>query len=419
MSLYGLMRTSVSGMDAQAQRLAAIADNVANVNTTGFKNVSCEFSSLLLTNCPGSYQSGSVMTHVRNHVSNQGSLLNTSSVSDLAISGSGFFVVSDSDGSPFLTRAGSFVPTSDGHLVNAAGFSLMAYPLTSGVPDVTVNGYAGLEPINIDSLSLIASPSTSGLFTANLPSDADIVPTADLPSANLATSSFSAKSSLVTYDSLGHQVLLDVYFSKTAANQWEVTVYDKSGEAAGGGFPYDAGPLVTSTLDFDPADGSLMGSSDSVLDIAIPGGETLNLDIGKMTQLATDYVVIAAEVNGNAPSSASIIDISKDGLVYATYGNGTRVPVYRIPLAHVTSPDLLTPLAGNVFIPSADSGEVEIGFAQSGSLGEIISGALEQSTVDLATELTSMIDAQRSYTANSKVFQTGSELMDVLVNLKR
>ena len=138
-----------------------------------------------------------------------------------------------------------------------------------------------------------------------------------------------------------------------------------------------------------------------------------------MSQLDTDYVVLAAKVNGNAPSGAELIDIDRDGFIYATYGNGTRVPVYRIPLAHVPSPDMLSPLSGNVYIPSSESGDVQVGFARSGALGEIVSGALEQSTVDLATELTSMIDAQRSYTANSKVFQTGSELMDVLVNLKR
>jgi flagellar hook protein FlgE len=145
----------------------------------------------------------------------------------------------------------------------------------------------------------------------------------------------------------------------------------------------------------------------------------MSLDIEGLSQLSTNYVVISTGANGNPPSGAEVVEIAEDGLVYASYDNGTRVPVFRIPLAHVTSPDMLTPLAGNVFATTSDSGDVMIGFAQAGGLGDIISSALEQSTVDLAGELTAMIDAQRSYTANSKVFQTGSELMEVLVNLKR
>jgi len=419
MSLYGLMRTSVSGMGAQAQRLATVADNVANANTTGYKSVSCEFSSLLLATCPGSYDSGSVLTDVRNHVSMQGSLLNTSSVTDLAISGQGFFVVSDADGTPFLTRSGSFVGNGDGQLYNAAGFTLLGYRLDPDLPDITVNGYTGLEPINLNNISLAASPSTAGSFAANLPADALPVAAADLPSLNAASAQYSAKASLVTYDNLGGEVIVDLYFSKISDNQWEATVYNKADAAAGTGFPYSSGPLAVTALSFDPANGNLLDASASAIDIPIPGGSTLSLDLADASQLAADYTVLSASINGNAPSATDAIEIARDGTVYATYSNGARSPVYRIPLAHVTSPDMLMPLPGNVYTATADSGDVQIGFAETGSLGKIISSTLEQSTVDLATELTSMIDAQRSYTANSKVFQTGSELMDVLVNLKR
>lgn len=419
MSLYGIMRTSVSGMNAQAHRLSVVADNVANVNTTGYKQSSAEFSTLLLANCPGDYESGSLLTSVRSHIEVQGSLLNTASVTDLAIGGSGFFLVSDEEGNTLLTRAGSFVADGDGALVNAAGFKLMAYRLDPDQPGVTVNGFTNLEQVNLEALALTASPSTAGTFTANLPSDAAIVAAASLPSTNAAGATFTAKSSLITYDSLGHEVVLDLYFSKTAGNSWELSVFNQADAAPSGGFPYSAGPLAQQDMAFDPSSGGLDASSAEAIGIAIPGGETLTLDLSGMSQLATDYTVISAHVNGNAPSGADLIDISRDGFVYATYGNGTRIPVYRIPLAHVASPDLLTPLAGNVYLPSAGSGDVEVGFAQSGGMGSIIANALEQSTVDLATELTSMIDAQRSYSANSKVFQTGAELMDVLVNLKR
>ncbi|MBI2720126.1 MAG: flagellar hook protein FlgE [Rhizobiales bacterium] len=419
MSLYGIMRTSVSGMSAQANRLATVAENVANVNTNGYKRASREFSSLLLQTGPGSYESGSINTTIRYDISGQGSLLSTTSVTDLAISGDGFFVVSDPSGSPVLTRAGAFVPNGDGELVNAAGFRLMGYRLSPGQPSITVNGYTGLENINLSELALTASASTEGNLVANLPASATAVAAPDLPSANGATATYTAKSSLTTYDNLGGEVLLDLFFTKTAGNTWEVAAFNKADAPTTGEFPYAAGPLTTATLDFDPTTGGLSAASANALPVAIPSGSTLNLDLSQMTQLATGYTVLAANVNGNAPSGANVIDIGRDGLVYATYDNGTRVPVYRIPLAHVTSPDRLTPLPGNVYRSSADSGNVEIGFAQTGALGDIVSSALEQSTVDLANELTSMIDAQRSYSANSKVFQTGSELMDLLVNLKR
>lgn len=416
MSLYGVMYTSISGMAAQANRLSTVAENVANVNTNGYKRSSAQFASLLLREFGGNYESGSVQTTVRTEIGSQGNIIGTNSVSDLAIGGDGFFIVSSADGTPYLTRAGNFVPNGDGELVNAAGFKLMGYPAGS---DGAVNGFSGLQTITLAQLALKAAPSTTGTFTANLPSDADIIAAADLPSTNSATAKYTAHSTLATYDNLGGQVMLDVYYSKTADNTWEMTVYNHADAASGGGFPYASGPLSTTTLDFDATSGKLTSTSATSASIAIPKGATLTLDVSQMSQLATDYTVLTATVDGNPPSGVQRIDIGKDGVVSATYENGTRVPVFKIPLAYVASPDMMLALPGNVFQASADSGEVQIGNAQQGGLGNIMSGALEQSNVDLATELTSMIDAQRGYSANSKVFQTGADLMDVLVNLKR
>jgi flagellar hook protein FlgE len=419
MSLYGIMRTSTSGMSAQADRLATVADNIANVNTTGYKRASTEFSSLLIDSCPIQYTSGSVLTHVRHAVGEQGSLQSTTSVSDLAIRGNGFFIVSDAGGTNYLTRAGSFLPNENGELMNAAGFFLMGYRLETGAPNVVVNGYTGLEVVRLSELALAAAPSTEGNFTANLPSNAAVTAAGDLPSTNSATAQFAGKSSLVTFDNLGNEVVLDVFFAKSTAGQWEMSVFSKADAPATGDFPYASGPLATVTLDFDATTGRLTPTSANSLNIPIPNGATLELDLSQMSQLATGYTVLSAAVNGNPPSGVELLEISKDGTVYATYENGSRVAVYKIPLADVPSPDNLTALAGNVFLPNQDSGDVRVGFADTSNLGQIASGTLEQSTVDLATELTNMIDSQRSYTANSKVFQTGSELLDVLINLKR
>jgi flagellar hook protein FlgE len=418
MSLYGLMRTATSGMTAQANRLSTVADNIANSNTNGYKRASTEFSSLIINSSPSSYTPGSVMTVVRNSIAEQGSLLATNSVTDLAIMGSGFFVVTDADGTPFLSRAGSFVPDSDGSLVNASGFYLMGYPIGEGGTSPVSNGYSGLTVVNIGDLAMRANATTEGSLRTNLPSEATAVADADLPSANTADSKYTAKTSLVTYDNLGNEVVLDIYTTKKEDGTWEMAVYNQA-DATDGGFPYSSGPLSTTSLSFDPETGQLAPDSATSLDIAIPGGQTMTLDLSGTTQLATDYAVIEAEANGNAPANVEHINIDSDGTVYAVYANGNRVPAFKIPLAGVPSPDNLTQITGNVFATSPGSGDVQIGDAGSAGLGVIISGALEQSTVDMATELTNMIDAQRGYTANSKVFQTGAELMDVLVNLKR
>lgn len=420
MSLYGVMRTSTSGMAAQSNRIATVAENVANVNTDGYKRSSARFSSLLIDSaCTCSYNSGAVETNVRTGVGAQGSLIPTDSVTDLAVSGDGFFVVADEMGTPCLTRAGAFVANGDGDLINAAGFHLLGYPLNGTDPDVTVNGYAGLVPVSLAELALTATPSTSGMFTANLPAEAAVVAAGALPSANAATAHYTAKSSLVVYGNLGETKTLDLFYAKTGDNTWELSVYDRAGLPASGEFPYASGALVTSTLTFDDGTGQLAAGGPDSVSIPVPDGAALVLDLAQMSQLATGYMVLGAQVNGNAASSADIVEIARDGTVYAAYDNGDRRAVYRIPLASVASPDNLDQQSGNVFVTTSESGPVRLGFAQEGGRGDIVSGSLEQSTVDLATELTDMIDAQRGYTANSKVFQTGAELMDVLVNLKR
>lgn len=418
MSLYGVMRTGVSGMNAQATRLSTVADNVANVNTTGYKASSCEFSSHLLPVSDIDYECGSVLSHVRHHVSAQGGLTATSSLSDLAVNGNGFFLVSNPAGTPFLTRAGSFVSDKRGELVNAAGFTLLGFRIDPQEPDIIVNGFSNLVPVNLSALALTARPSTEGTLKTNLPSAAATVDLANLPSLNTADSRFTAKSSLIAYDNLGAEVKLDIYFSKTAGSNWEVSVFDGREAAAGGSFPYGSGPIATEALSFGP-DGKLDMASADAMTFTVPGGADFTLDFAGTTQLATNYTVLAAASNGTPAGRPDDFEIARDGYVYGLYESGARIPVYRIPMGLVMSPDQLTPLAGNVYSASPDSGDIEVGFAQTDGFGEMISRALEQSTVDLAGELTTMIDAQRSYTANSKVFQTGSELMDVLVNLKR
>jgi flagellar hook protein FlgE len=415
MSLYGMMRTGVSGMQGQASKLSTIADNIANSSTTGYKRFSVEFSTLVVNSGGGSYNSGGVITSVRQAVSQDGVIQYTSSTTDLAIDGDGFFIVQDSEGNSFLTRAGSFVPDAEGRLINSAGYYLSGYSYASGTPSVVVNGYNGLDPVVITSNEISATPSTEGIFQSNLPNAAPVV-TGTLPSANAAASEYTEKSSMVVYDNLGGEVILDVYYTKTAANTWELTVFNQADAAAGTSFPYSSAPLTTQTLNFDGTTGDLLTPANFT--VAVPGGQNLTIDISNMTQLSTEFLVSDLDVNGNAPATIDRIDFSAEGVLYAQYSDGTTRNLYQIALASVASPDQLVALSGNVFQTSDMSGEVSIGFPNSNGNGALKSGAIETSNVDIAEELTEMVQSQRNYTANSKVFQTGSDLMDVLLNLR-
>lgn len=413
-----MMRTGASGMNAQSNRLGAVSDNIANASTTGYKAASTEFASLLISSSATSYTSGGVETSVRYGISNQGALTFTASPFDLAVNGGGFMLVEGSDGAVALTRAGAFVPNAEGELVNAGGFRLLGMPIKgSGGAQVVINGTAGLVPVNVQSNRLVGEASTSGLLTANLPATASTVPAADLPSANAATSQSTAKSSIVVYGNLGEEVILDLHFTKTVTpGEWEVAVFDADDRAVGGGFPYANAALTSAILSFDSLGGS---AGPGTITIPVPGGAMLELDVSGMSQLAADYAVLEVNANGNAPGDVKSIEIAGDGIVYETFENGTRRAAYRIPLATVVSPDQLSPKTGNVFEVSSASGDLRVGVAGTSGFGDLVSGALENSTVDLAGELTEMIEAQRNYTANSRVFQTGTELLEVLVNLKR
>jgi flagellar hook protein FlgE len=421
MSLYGTMRTGVSGMNAQAKRLSTVADNIANANTTGYKKASTQFSSLILPSTGGAYNSGGVTTDIRYSISSQGTFTYTTSTTDLAINGKGFFIVEGADGQEYMTRAGAFTPMDDGTLRNSAGFTLMGYPYSSTEdPTIVINGFAGLEKINLASGELNVKASESGYLHVNLPSN--------------EAHPYSKATSLVAYDSLGNTRKLDFTYSTTATpGEWNlsVTYTDDSGAIHDMLSPTPDTAIVASpaaatqeALSFDTS-GKLTNPTDiSTFGMTIGGGElnALNIsiggDTGGSTQLASAFAA-KGDIDGIGPSGVAGYEISDDGIVYLKYENGDMAPKYRIAMANVQSPDNLKPLPGNVYTQSPDSGVVVMGYAGNGGYGTILSGALEDSNVDIAEELTSMIESQRNYTANSKVFQTGSELMEVLVNLKR
>ncbi|KQU30155.1 flagellar biosynthesis protein FlgE [Methylobacterium sp. Leaf94] len=412
MSLISVLRTGVSGMNAQSNRISTVAENVQNSSTTGYKRSAAEFSSLLIDGgSTANYTSGAVETTIRRSIGTQGPVTFTSSKTDLAIQGNGFFVVQDDNKASYLTRAGNFVvdgPT--GNLVNAGGFTLMGYSLVDGqAPTPALNSTDGLVPVNMASLGLRASPSTKATMGGNLAADTPTL------GGTVSPTNYSKKTSLVTYDKLGNSVTLDIYLKHAPAdaaatppvlpNTWTASVYGPDQTA------------LTAPIQFVfNADGKLSGPTTA--SFTIPGGEPFTLDMSGMTQLA-GADALKGTANGKAPSAVTGTEFGPDGLVYATYADGTRLEAFKIPIAEVKSPDNLDPRAGNVYLPSLNSGDLQIGFAGLGGLGTLKASALEQSNVDVSTELTSMIESQTVYTANSKVFMTGNELLETLMNLKR
>lgn len=412
MSLFSALTTSVSGMAAQAFKLSTISDNIANVNTTGYKQATTQFETLVQGFDNKNYNTAGVGSRVRYNISEQGELTAATSTTDLAVQGNGFFIVEDTAGATLLTRAGSFRKDDEGNLVNAAGYTLMGYSTKSG--STSADGLGGLTPVNVSINDLTATPSVQATLSANLDSAAAAA-TGNLPSTNTAPVTYTSKSSLVAYDNLGAAKTLDLYFTKTATNTWELTIYDAADAASGTTFPYGTSALASDTLSFSSVDGTLVGTGS--LTVNIPDGNTMTIDLSTITQVASPFAVNTATTDGNAPSTLESLSVKTDGTLSGVYANGQEVPIYTIPLASVPSIDNLSVVPGNVFRAGTKSGDILVGTAELGGLGSIQSSNLESSTVDLGSQLTDMIVAQRSYEANTKVFQTGSELLGLLTTM--
>jgi flagellar hook protein FlgE len=415
MSLFNILQTSVSGMAAQASALSSIGDNIANSGTTGYKEAQTEFQTLLGESSASNYQSGGVITDVRYGISEQGTLTGTASPTDLAVNQGGFFIVSDNNGAQFLTRAGSFVPDSNGYLVNAAGYRLMGYQVN---PDGSKS--STLVPVQMQTGAPSFSMSTTGVLAANLPSTDGTAASTKQTGTTPSGAPYNEQTTVNVVDSLGTSEKVTLYFNNvsTAANpnQWTVDAYIAGSSTS----------LGSATMTFDPQTGALTNLANiptttpsttptNNLALQMPlSGAYVNLDLTGMTQLATGFGVSTNAVDGNAASQVKSVTINKDGTMIENYVSGLQKNTYDIPLGNVISPDNLTPESGNVYSVSEQSGPLTIATPGTGGVGQIDQSTLEASTVDLATQLTNMITAQRAYEANSKVLQTGSDLLGVL-----
>lgn len=412
MGIYGMMRTGVAGMNAQANRLTGVADNVANVSTAGYKRTDTQFSDLVMPSTRNAYQSGGVTTTVRHDISMQGAGRGTGKPSDIMLEGNGFFRVQDESGTEYLTRAGSFQRNGEGYLQNAAGF----YLLDETGQRVVIKGGAGeLLPGQVTgNASLISNLQADMPKNPNAPFKLGV-------DGKVDDKSYDLKKFMTVYDKQGTAVKLDVYFTKTDNNKWQMNICMNDGKK-------DT-ILKTTDLEFETDGQSLktpakgVDGKGQIVKVTVPNvnggtGFDVNLDISGLTQLGANFTFDAKQ-DGYAPGTYKDFSFNEKGQIQVSYSNSQVRTIGTVGLSTVTAPDSLIPITGTVFQAVPEAGGQTFGHPGEGTFGVLRSGMLEESNADIGDELTDMIEAQRNYTANSKVFQTGSEVMDVIVNLKR
>ena len=417
MSIFGAMMAGVTGLAAQSQALGMISDNIANMNTVGYKAVNATFQTLVTQSAgSSSHTPGGVVSSPVQRIDQQGLLQSTGSVTDLAVSGNGFFVVNTSGaagvGEYAFTRAGSFNPDTDGNLVNPAGYYLQAWPLSaSGALPGNTSVLTSTETVNVANLSGLATPSSLIELGLNLPS------TAAVGDTHAAT--------VQIFDSLGNPHNLEFTFTKTATNAWDITVADPTLSSTGvtSGTVTAAARSITFNGDGTPATitfpdiaitGWTTGATDST--IAVDSG-TVNLTDG-LTQFAGNYAISYLNQDGATFGNFIGVTINDAGLVTALFDNGTQQAIYQLPLALFANPNGLLARDGNAYSESDRSGQVLLNPALTGAAGRVASSALEASNVDLAEEFANMIITQRAYSANTRVISAADEMLEELVRLR-
>ncbi|MEQ5778243.1 flagellar hook protein FlgE [Thalassospira sp. NFXS8] len=428
MSLSSALSSAVLGLNAQSTSLGVISGNISNSGTVGYKDSAASFSSLVTT--PGSTTQGysnGVTTTTLTNISSQGLIQSDSDVTSLAISGDGFFVVTDESGDVYYTRAGDFDTDDEGNLVNSAGYYLMGYavdengdPASGTVPSST----SALTTINLNELTGTADATSNISTVMNLPADAAV------------GDSFSVD--VEVFDSLGTSNTVTYNYEKTGTNEWELTYGDpvltSDGTTVTG--TSSGGPL---TITFD-GNGNLSGITDttgtdvtSTSTLTITGwtsganDSTITNDLGTsgstdgLQQSASkdgdgDMTLYSVSSDGSNYSEVESISVSADGVVSATFENGTTKSIYQVVLADFTNPNGLTAYSDTVFKQSNVSGDYVLNTPGSGGTGDISSYSLESSTVDTTTEFSKMIIAQQAYSAAAQVVSTTSDMYDTLLS---
>jgi len=439
MSIYTALRAGVSGLTANSSALAVISDNIANVNTVGYKRSGVDFTALVnAQNSNTTYNAGGVLPLTRQQISLQGSLEQSRSPTDLAVSGDGFFIVSSNNqplsagGNVLFTRAGSFTVDAKGYMVNAQGLFLQGWPVGSdGSVVSSPTSLSAIEPVNITGVGGLAEATQNIGINANLNSgqaNYDPLTQGAYAAGNMATGAITPhfESSLEVFDSLGASRTIAFGFLKTAPNTWQVEAYARpaaniTGGAASGGL------LASGTLTFN-TDGTVASTTGTIAStFNIPWATTtgaaaqpIDLDLHTgMTQFANSFGVTSVTADGVPPGNLVGLVLEGDGFLTAQFSNGRARELYQIPLATFLNPNGLKSDVGGSFRTTLSSGLYNINASNAGGAGKIQSGVLEASNVDLASEFTSLITTQRAYSASARIITTADQMLEELLTIKR
>ncbi|HXZ58807.1 MAG TPA: flagellar hook protein FlgE [Steroidobacteraceae bacterium] len=397
---------ALTGLDAANEDLSVVSNNLANVATVGFKGSRTEFADLFASTQQGAIATGNgvAVSEIAQQFT-QGNIETTGNTLDLAVSGNGFFVVSN-NGALNYTRDGEFQLNSTGEVVNSQGLALQAYPpLANG--GFNTGGLANLS-LNTN-LSQPQATSTAQI-TANLPANA--TPPPDAPFSATDPNSYNNTTSLTVYDSLGAAHTASLYFINAAPNAWEVQL-TVDGTAVGAPQALDysqTGQLTT------PANGQ----------VAFPaytpatGAQAMNMtfDFSQTTQYGGNFGVTAIQQNGFTTGQLTGINIGQTGIVQAQFTNGRSIDLGQLALANFENPQGLQQLGNATWAPTNSSGAAVNGVAGNSGFGTIESGSLEHSNVDTTAALVDMITAQRNFQANAQMIQTQDQVTQSIINIR-
>lgn len=437
MSLFGALTTAISGLSAQSRALGHVSDNVSNSQTIGFKRVDTGFVNFLTQSTNDSHSPGSVIARPDYTNAVQGTIEQSEDPLALAIGGQGFFSVAaalgTANGRPifderqFFTRAGDFRLDRDGYMVNGSGYFLQGWPSdASGNPDRTT-----LEPIQVNQQVFNPIATTRMELAANLPPQAPVAP---------------ISTQMQLYDTLGVRHIVNLTFTQTSPNVWDMAIDAPTdvNAAARGSVEIRFGAGGPPTVAASP-DGTVAGFGTAGGSVALAGGtapgdpaeitfdadfgqgaQTVTLNLGAigeargLTQFAaTAFSVRNQNQNGVPLGSYAGVAMRNNGDVAVNYDNGQSRVIARVPLVAFSDPDKLQRLDGQAFMRTVESGEARVTDASSNGVGKLVTGSLERSNVDIATEFTKLIVAQRAYTANTRIVTASDELLQETINMRR
>jgi flagellar hook protein FlgE len=404
--------TALSALNADSTAIDVVGNNLANLNTTGFKASTLDFSDLMsqqLGTGTGNGQVGMGLGQVSAIQDfSQGSMATTGGALDAGIQGNGFFVVTDSNNNQLYTRDGSFQLDANGNLLTQTGQNVQGWTATNGVVDT--NGAVG--DITVPVGSVIAPTATQNMSMS-----------VNLNSSTATNGTFSAP--IQVYDSLGTAHTLTVTYTETAPGSWGYAVTIPAADLTSGGDT----TLVSGTLTFDsngnltdPPAGSpvaipITGMADGATDANINWNLYSSTGTPLVTQYAQTSGMSSPTQDGNAPGQVSQVSIQNNGLIVANYTNGQQVTLGQLAVAAIANPTSLVQVGDNNLQASATTAQPAIGAAGTGGRGQIEGGSLESSTTDMAAEFTQLLTYERSYQAASRVISTSDQLTQETVNL--